>query len=170
VLRWLLHRILPFPCFLWSIEYLAARLRVDLAALETALHEGKPLCKDLEETEYAGILRNFCGPRWWRTKVELWLWKHLGVKAGDDDAVYEFVCTLAGEQLERSSPPRRPLVCLNTNHEPISKFTDIENAVRIRPDGWPAYAEEAWTTIDAAIAEPVLGAIVLQEERERLKK
>jgi hypothetical protein len=170
VLRWLLQRVLPFPCFLWSIEYLAARLRIEKNALETALASGKPLRDALAETEYTGILQSFAGPRWWRTRVEIWLWYELGAQSTNDDLVYERVCAAASEKLPRSSPPQRPVVCLNTAQQPIAEFARLEDAIRIRPDGWPAYADEAWTTLVLARAEPRLGALVVQEERSRLQK
>ncbi len=170
VLRWLLQRVFPYPCFLWPISSLAARLRIEWPAIADALRDGMPLRRALIGTEYAGILRGFSGLRWWRASVELWLWDNLAGQASNDDAVYDFVCRTVEVTLPRSSPNRRPLVCLNRDFEPSPQFSSIDDAVRIRPDGWPSYAEQAWVTLQSAIAEPQLGAIVMQEDRERIRK
>jgi hypothetical protein len=168
VLRWLLHRVLPYPCFLWPTAHLSARFRIEWPVLQEALNDEAPLRSALSAVEYKGILSGFLGLRWWRTGVELWLWEHLGNRASDDEAVYDFICSIAEKELSRSRPGLRPIVCLNRDFEPSLRFSSIEEAVRIRPDGWPAYAEQAWTTVEAAMAEPRLRSLVLVEERERL--
>jgi len=45
----------------------------------------------------------------------------------------------------------------------------MEESVRIRPDDWPSYADQAWTTIEMAKNEPKLRAIVIREDVELVK-
>src|SRR5712692_8810659 len=40
-LRWLIQRIIPYPCFLWDIHHVAARFRVTMRSLERALSNSK---------------------------------------------------------------------------------------------------------------------------------
>ena len=63
-LRWLLQRILPYPCFLLDSSWLAARLYVSHQALQASL-AGK-LREYLAPVEYGGVLARFTGDRWWQ--------------------------------------------------------------------------------------------------------
>jgi hypothetical protein len=169
VLRWLLHRILPYPCFLWDAFHLAARFRIDHQELSKALSTGKPLRKKLRACEYRGILSNFLGPRWWRASVEQFLWEETKGNSSDVAAVVARIRKHARAKLSSSVPADYPLVCLDKNYRPLGEFYSIKESVRIHPDDWPAYAEQAWTTIALAKNEPKLRALVIQEDREKLK-
>jgi hypothetical protein len=50
----------------------------------------------------------------------------------------------------------------------LDKFAAMEDAVRIRPDDWPPYADQPWTRIELALDEPRLRALVVAEDREKL--
>lgn len=168
VLRWLLQRILPFPCFLLDTFRLAARFRIDHEALQGALKEGSPLKLALDSCAYDGILANFSGPRWWRSKVESFLWDKTGNNSSDVKAVQAAIRAIAHDDLPLSEPSDHPVVCLNTHYQPLDKFSKMEAAVRIRPDDWPAYADQAWTTIEKAKDEPKLRALVIRDDLELL--
>lgn len=169
VLRWLLHRILPYPCFLWDSFQLAARLRFDHADLVAALTSGEPLQKAVADCEYTGILCRFAGTRWWRTRVELFLWELTEGRSGDVDIVVEAICKLAGQPIKLSQPSDHPVVCLNSNYQPLEHFASLDEAVRIRPDDWPPYADPAWATIEMVTSEPKMRALVLREEVDRVE-
>ncbi len=168
VLRWLLHRILPYPCFLWDSFRLAARFRIDHQELLKALQESKPLRKKLHGCEYEGILSQFLGPRWWRTSVEQFLWEGTKGKSSDFSEVAALIRKHANSQLTSSEPPDFPVVCVNENYQPLDRFSSMKDAVRIRPDDWPAYADQAWATITLVKEELKLRALVVQEDREKL--
>lgn len=169
VVRWLLQRVLPFPCFLWDTYRLAARFRIDHEALRTALETGKPLQEKLDICTYKGILANFLGPRWWRSKVESFLWEATGGNSSDVNAVRSAINEAAQEELTLSTPADHPVVCVNTYYQPLDRFYRMEESVRIRPDDWPSYADQAWTTIEMAKNEPKLRAIVIREDVELVK-
>ncbi len=170
VLRWLLQRILPFPCFLWDSYHLAARFRVDHSALLNALEGDKPLQKQLADCEYKGLLATFLGPRWWRSKVESFLWEITDGNSSEVEAVRDAISQAANEALPASLPPDHPIVCVNADYQPLNTFYRMEDAVRIRPDDWPAYADQAWMPIELAKSEPKLHALVIHEDLELLDK
>jgi hypothetical protein len=168
VLRWLLHRILPFPCFLWDSHRLAARFRLDHASLRDALTQDSSLSKTLGDCVYSGVLSTFKGARWWRTKVESFLWEATNGESAEVKAVQKVIRRAAQAEITESVPPDRPIVCVNTHYQPLDRFYSMSEAVRIRPDDWPAYAEQAWTSIEMASGEPKLRALVIREDLELL--
>ena len=168
LLRWFLHRILPYPCFLFDTHYLAARLRIEVQALQEALKPGQPLSVALESCKYTGILADFMGDRWWRSKVELLLWEETGRKSFDRSAVNALVSQMANSELPTSIPANNPVVCLDRHYQPLDQFASIEDAVRIRPDDWPAFADQAWTTVARAKDEPTLKSVVVEDDKEKL--
>ena len=62
------------------------------------------------------------------------------------------------------------VVVLDGSLEPSRTPVPVSQAVRIQPDSWPSFADDAWTTIDAAVADPELRAIVVAADRERLPR
>lgn len=168
IIRWLLHRILPYPCFLWDSYHLAARLRVDHRWLDETLSSASTLASWLHEAQYDGMLSQFAGRRWWRGRVERLLWVATGQQSFDVNAVYKAVSDKHGADAKRSSPPDHPLVVVNRNCEPLEQFSAKSECVRIRPDDWPPYADQPWTTVNLASSESRLRAIVVNEDREKL--
>lgn len=167
VVRWFLQRILPYPCFLWDYHRLAARLRVDPTSFSETMKQPNPLRDKLDKRRYKGILSEFDGPRWWRSNVELFLWELTNGEVHAADQVREAINGLVGRELKPSSVDR-PIVCVDADYRPMDECFDIEKAVRIQPDDWPPYADQAWVPIDLAKSEQALRALVIQEDRGRL--
>jgi len=69
VLRWVLHKILPYPTFLLDEAHLAARLRVSLRSLR-AVADSSEFSSRFGTARYTGALASFVGRRWWRAGVE----------------------------------------------------------------------------------------------------
>lgn len=172
VLRWLLHRILPYPCFLLSTQYLAARLGIDDTALKAELaREDSPLRAALSGCEYKGILHDFDSLRWWRSEVELWLWQGTQGRASNLDAVREFVGSQVGGSLAPSEPLYHPVVCIGDDYQAVTGFTSIDDAVRLQPDDWPPYASSAWASLEQvgeADGSDKLRSMVVEADREKL--
>lgn len=168
VLRWLLHRILPYPTFLWDRYYLAARLRIQPDHLESVFGDGGSLRKKFSSCEYKGVLSKFSGVRWWKSLIEEFLWKETGGKSADPDEVFALTTKFSKDLVSRSSPKDYPIVCLDEKYHPVSQFHSSKEAVRIKPDDWPAYASQAWTSISLANDSPKLKALVIQEDKEKL--
>jgi hypothetical protein len=168
IIRWLLHRILPYPCFLWDSHHLAARLRVDQRWLNDALSSESGLTTWLAAAQYDGLLPHFAGHRWWRSRVEALLWNATEQQSFNVEAVYKAVSAKFGADAKPSSPPDHPLVAVNSNFQPLQQFTQRSEGVRIRPDDWPPYADQPWTTTELAKSEARLQAIVVSEDRGKL--
>jgi hypothetical protein len=166
-LRWLLHRILPYPCFLWDTYYLAARLRVKHDSLIRGLSEKSEFSTRFEATGYRGILSDFSGPRWWRGAVETIVWE---ITAGDPFSVKKLQESLSGMSggVLQASEEGEPVVCVDATFRPLATFYTASSAVRIQPDDWPLYADQPWATIELARSNSRIGAIVLEQDRERL--
>ncbi len=164
-LRWLLQRILPYPCFLYDSHRLAARLRVSHACLKGAL-VGE-LGDWLRPYIFQGVLQDFAGDRWWRSGVEYALWEITGglsVTAGD---LREELSRRANVEL-RPALAADPIICIDENYQVLDEALSLGQVVRIQPDDWPSYASQAWTTIELAKQHPRLRAMVLDEGQDQL--
>lgn len=166
MLRWLLHRVLPYPCFLLDERYVAARLGVSCASLSAAAVGSGKLAEALSSCRYSGVLAGFDGPRWWRSRLEEMLWE---LAPGRDlPATVDALQALSDVSLERADTPNGVIV-LDADYVPRSEPVDLARAVRIRLDDWPPYAEDAWAAIDDAREDPRLGDRVLPLDRARLE-
>lgn len=167
VIRWFLQRILPYPCFLLDTFRLAAVFRVDPASLRDTLSTtDSKLRQSLQDCEYNGILSAFGAPRWWRAAVDQLLWEKTKGMTWDLDAVANSVSDLAGKDLGRSGVAN-PVVCVDANYEPV-ELRSPDEAVRVRPDGWPEYADSAWIAIEMADQDGFWSSVMLEEDRARL--
>ena len=60
-IRWLLHQVLPYPCFLWAEHWVAARLGISIDALREVLEGDSDLAKDLRVHALFWNSREFFG-------------------------------------------------------------------------------------------------------------
>lgn len=157
-LRWLLHQILPYPCFLWGVNWVAARLRIRVDDLERLMASDCDLARDLERLRYTGLMAGFLGDRWWRTAMEDYAWKLDGRSSGRPGGYERRLSEKAGKDLILVAP-RDPVVCLNQDLRPDG-VASPRDAVRLRPDYWPTFADAAWMTIDDVRGDPELRAMV----------
>lgn len=162
--RWILQRILPYPCFLFDTHHLAVRLRVTHASLEAAIRDGRSSW--LDPAAYRGVLVGFLGPRWWRAGVESLLWDLAGGSVSSKRLQAALVA--AGVSLEPLTVPD-PVVCIDQNYVPLMDPQAGDEVVRIVPDDWPPYAGQAWTTVALAREHPRLSAIVAEIDLGRLE-
>ncbi len=167
ILRWMLHRILPYPCFLMDSYHLASRFRVTHKSLLEAMRGSDRDVKFLEPAQYRGILDEFLGRRWWRSGVEAILWQATEGNSFDRDAILSVLSRVLGSSLVPSNIDQ-PVVCIDRDYQPLEEAFPADSAVRIQPDDWPPYADQAWTTLDLARQEPSLRALVLNQDRSRI--
>ncbi|MEI8020240.1 MAG: hypothetical protein WCH39_18715 [Schlesneria sp.] len=165
-LRWFLHRILPYPCFLWTCSRLAARLRVTVPSLTTAMSAGLEDC--FAPAKYTGHLHDFMGNRWWRAGCESILWELTNGRSFDPDQIVAALNQRCGDRLVKLSF-LQPVLCVDTNCQMGEELCDVEKAVRLQPDDWPPYAESAWCRIADAKGHPYLEAIVIDADLERFE-
>ena len=155
-LRWLLHQIMPYPCFLWDARWVAARLQLPVDVLRGVLTGRSELAADLVALRYTGILREFLGTRWWRGGLEDYVWD---LCEGDLGCLGVRLSERAGQELARLDV-EQPVVCIDANLQPAERFVAAKDAVNLRPDQWPAFADSAWMEIEAVSDSPVLRAMV----------
>jgi hypothetical protein len=158
VVRWLLHRILPYPTFLLDELYLRARLRLD------ALPEDPdaPLWEELAPYKYLGMLKNFDGSRWWRAGIEHWLWEATGGESSNPRSLQDLGVRLGGQA---SRAWRLPVVLCGADLEKKPNLSEISDAVRLRPDDWPPYADAAYGSREECATDPTLSALVDPADR-----
>lgn len=163
-LRWFLQRVLPYPAFLVGDVRAALALGVSVPALDAVAAAEGPLGKVARAAMYDGELAGFAGRRWWRAGLQEVL-AHVQSNAAE----VETAITAAG--LDRSAiyGPQASVVVLDGDLEPKREPVAIENAVRLQPDGWPTFAEEAWVSVDDALSNPDLAASVVTADRWRLE-
>ncbi|PYQ31130.1 MAG: hypothetical protein DMF56_04300 [Acidobacteria bacterium] len=168
LLRWLLHQVLPYPSFLWEDRYLAARLCVKVESLRQALASESKARRVLEPLRYKGVLAEFLGDRWWRAGVEHMLWEWTDGEPFNAVVVRDAVQAHVSKVLEPLKF-NRPVVCVDPqSFRPLDQTIDVINAVEIKPDDWPAYAEQAWVHIDSTKDEGI-AALVVPQDRHRIE-
>jgi hypothetical protein len=166
--RWLLHRILPYPCFLWDVHYLAARMRVSPLTLKEAIEVDPKISRALQSVRYRGVFAGFIGDRWWRSGVESLIWSWTDGNPFDGPALAEAVREHLSASIELIST-RRPVVTVDPSYRPSDRLIDVELAVEIQPDDWPSYAEQAWVSREDALSDAELRAQVVQGDRRALE-
>jgi hypothetical protein len=168
VLRWLLHAVLPFPAFLLDQRYLAARLGIEPKHFKHFLEsrDGGKIRTSLRSFEYKGVLRDFVGARWWRAGIEYWLWEGTKGKPFDGEAIQDFVRNTISRKLE-FSPLTNPVVSIDDHLRSCDTLVELAEAVEIKLDGWPPFADSAWIPM-SAINDPQFIALVPQSELGKL--
>ena len=157
-LRWLLHQILPYPCFLWDANWVAARLRLRVDDLERLVDSDCDLARDMEQLKYTGVLAGFLGDRWWRTAVEDYAWTLGGESSGRSGEFEDRLREKAGEAVELVSV-RDPVICLDQDLQPRGVASPYD-AVKLRPDHWPPFADAPWMKIQTVKSDRELRALV----------
>lgn len=166
-LRWFLHKVLPYPCFLWDIHQVATRLRMRVKDLKQIIASHGDLSQDLRKRRYTGILHGFLGHRWWRTAIEDYAWELGRGASGNPNIFRDRLRERAGIDLDLIGISD-PVVCLNRDFEP-TEIASPQEAVRLRPDYWPSFADAAWMKIDAVGTDPSLRAMVEPIDQYRLQ-
>ncbi|MGJ5038232.1 hypothetical protein ACQR13_29315 [Bradyrhizobium sp. HKCCYLRH3059] len=166
VLRWLLHVILPYPTFLLDERYLAARLWIEPTSFSRLMKtERDDIRRVLGFCEYKGILNGFAGLRWWRPGIEQWIWDNTKGKAFDREAVQQLVADRLTRKA-RFSELNNPVISVSSNLQPSDDLTELSEAVEIKPDGWPPFAECAWIAAVNA-SDPAFVGLIPQIEKNK---
>lgn len=169
IVRWLLHEVLPFPCFLLDIHYLAARLRVSPASLRKAMVASPRAARALAPCAYSGIFRDFVGTRWWRAGIEHLIWSWTKGDPFNPASLQAAVAKYVSPNLEPVIPGQ-PVVTVDAALRPSDALIDIADAVEVQPDGWPSYAEPAWIEKSLAEQDDQIRTLVVARDRGRLQR
>ena len=168
LLRWLLHRILPYPCFLWDSIRVAARLRITVRSLEGILGSEGDLAKDLAACEYTGLASQFLGRRWWRSGLESMLWNITNGHPFDVGTLRAALGARTPAQVEPSAVAD-PIVCIDDNYRPLEDFGEVGSSVRLTLDDWPSYADPPWTSVAIASEHPEMLAAVIDQDKGKVR-
>jgi hypothetical protein len=164
VVRWLAQRILPYPTFLMDRMGLAARLRLTPRRLESLLSGRSRFAKALEDVAYGGALADLYGRHWWRAGVDelLFEWSE---ETGEVEVLQAAIRVLAGRKLAFEDSEVVPVIGPGYRAD---RLAPIECAVRIRPDDWPVFADDAWAERTEVGDDPRLGGLILSPDAELL--
>lgn len=162
IVRWLLHRVLPYPTFLVDPAHLAALVMLDPS--DTALLPDGSLRESLAPFEYRGILEGFTGHRWWRAGIEQWLYEVTDGRPGSRSQIEGAVRALGGSPVDL----RHPVVTLGPDLFPRDRLADLGDVVRIQPDDWPLYADDAFAHVADVLADARLHHLVDPSDLDRL--
>ncbi len=117
--------------------------------------------------QYSGLLAGFLGERWWRGALEDYVWDLAGGGTGDAETLRSALWKRAGMDLEMVEHDP-PVVCLDENFKPTGNFTTPADAVRLRPDHWPLFADAAWMELKTVLNNPALKAMVEPLDQDRV--
>jgi CheY-like chemotaxis protein len=164
VIRWLAHRILPYPAFLADEISLAARLRVDEKQLKRMLRGKSKLADALRGVEYRGILRELYGPHWWRSGLDDLAFKWTdGI--GSVEALQAAIARLAGKKVRFRDSELVPGI--DESYRAI-ELVPLSQALRLQVDDWPPFADDAWANRDRVADSDQLKGLVTHTDRELL--
>jgi hypothetical protein len=164
VVRWLAQRILPYPTFLTGPMELAARLRLTPRRLDSILKGRSRLAEALSEVAYGGALAGLYGQHWWRSGIDelLFEWSE---GTGEVEVLQSKIQRLAGKSLSFEENEVVPVVGPGYRAE---RLAPIHDAVRIRPDDWPVFADDAWAERKEASEDARLRGLILSPDAELL--
>lgn len=160
VVRWALHKILPYPAFLIDDAHFAARLRVSLPSLK-ATADSAEFRQLFGAAAYKGQLANFIGRRWWRAGVENAIFEATADSPGDLDVLREALTRIPNIVVEKSP---RLFVVLGAQFKTKDSLATEENVVEVRPDDWPPFADEAWSLRADLDDVPELKAVAVEDD------
>lgn len=164
IVRWLGQRILPYPAFLTDRIGLAARLRLSPRRLSQLLKGRSRLAKALAGVAYEGALAELHGPHWWRAGVDALIFEW-SQGSGDPEMLQGSLRGLAGKELRFAETETVPVIDSDYRRDRIAP---IDSALRLRPDDWPVFADDAWAERVEASDNPRLRGIVLPSDLELL--
>lgn len=163
-LRWFLQRVLPYPTFLIGDVRAALALGLPVVALDALLAAETGIGSVARAALYEGQLAAFGGRRWWRAGLH----EVLTYAKGRPREYHEALAAAGVDPFEAEQRPSS-VVVLDGDLEPKPEPVPIEEAVRLQPDGWPTFAEEAWVSVEDALFNADLAASVVTADRWRIE-
>ncbi|HEX3517949.1 MAG TPA: hypothetical protein VHT29_02830 [Solirubrobacteraceae bacterium] len=164
VIRWMAHRILPYPAFLTDLIGMAARLRIEVAELERLLRGKSKLARELDSVRYKGILCDLYGPHWWRSGLDdlVFQWTD---GTGGVDALHRAVNRLAARKVKFLAHEVVPAIDESYR---ANELVEVNDALRVQLDDWPPYADDAWAERELVLDSERLRGLVVASDAELL--
>ncbi len=138
VLRWLLHRILPYPTMLVADTYIATRAQCNLAQLRAGLKANDN--PTFRSAAYLGPGAALFSDRFWRSKLERLFSDHC--PDGSTKAIRRFLADTLDIDLDPCEEQSVELTSLERGYGyDIGPLRDCTGA---QIDDWPPYASSPW--------------------------
>lgn len=164
VVRWLGQRILPYPTFLMDRIGLAARLRLTPRRLKPLLDGRSRFAEAMKGIAYDGALADLYGPHWWRAGLDELVFEWSS-GTGEIEPLQAEISSLAGKKLKFLDSEVVPVIDAGYRAE---RLASIESALRLRPDDWPVFADDAWAEREEVEGDPSLRGLLLAPDAELL--
>jgi hypothetical protein len=168
-LRWFMQRILSYSTFLLDDLRAGALLGLTETGFLNLIAGESELASKVLSTAYTGQLANFAGRRWWRAGVaavaeEL---RIAGSSYRSRDVGAQAVAAHGAiiDILEFDEP----VFTIDEEYFVVSKPVEITEAVRLQPDGWPAYADDPWLAVSSQSEETDLIKLIVFDDRELMQ-
>lgn len=148
-IAWFAQTILPFATFLVDDLRAAAYFGLKSDALDLMLKDECRFGELLRDCLYTGQMAGFSGRRWWRAGLQS-LREVLSGCARDNSA--DGIADVLGDTLSFDITQFKlgvsyPVFQINEDYEVVPVPIEISQAVRLQPDGWPAYADVPWLAL-----------------------
>lgn len=164
-LAWFLQKILPFPTFLIDDLRAAAFLGLTQEGLQALMDGSSGIAQDLAACLYIGQLSEFAGRRWWRAGIASLRQEVLAeMNDGDSVDIASRLTKLHGADLAILAVSN-PVFPIDGDYRTITEAVEIEDAVRLQPDGWPIFADTPWLAVSELKNEPELAKLVVLQDR-----
>ncbi|WP_434769925.1 hypothetical protein [Curtobacterium flaccumfaciens] len=158
-LRWLAHRVLPYPTFLLNKAHAANLLGIEEESFELiASHV----------TKYEGPLRGLLGDRWWRASLQQLLvdqglntWDSSFERAAALSSAFGLSLVPLGNQ--------QAVVSYDSDGSVADIDTNPEESVRLQLDGWPVWADDPWATVASVRRDDQLRRTVTHSDLPRIE-
>lgn len=156
LIRWLLHRALPYPGLFLSDLQLSSRLGVAVRDLDKLAAGATPWASALSAGRYAGPGSTLMARRWWTSAVDYAALELF--EAAEDVGPTEALQKLAGVEVAPLGIDS-PVVVSDESFVEID-IAPLEQAVQVRPPGWPIEAMLPWLAVKTADGHPWLRYLV----------
>jgi hypothetical protein len=164
VIRWVAQRILPYPAFLTETMGLAARLRIPIEDLDRLLQADTKLTVALRGVEYTGILCDLYGRHWWRAGIDdlAFQWTE---GEGGVDRLQRAIDGLAGKKIAFLDNDVVPAI---DDSYRVQELIPAGDALRLQPDDWPPFADDAWASRELLADSPTLRGLLVPTDAQLL--
>ena len=164
--RWLLHRALPFPGILVSDVHAAWALNVTRDSLEK--YAASDTKDALAACIYRGALADLFSRRWWLSGLDLLGWnldQQMGAEGAERSARQDYLDRLLPKAGLLDS--RVPTSVVSWSADLVEgDVINVDDAVQLRPPGWPSEAIAPWAAKSEVVNDPVLRSMVIGSEGE----
>ena len=113
---------------------------------------------------YTGVLSDLYGPQWWRAGLDELAFR-LTDGQGGIDRLQNALAKLAGRKLAFLGHEAVPAI--DDSYRP-HELIPAGEALRLQPDDWPPFADDAWASRELLAESPTPRGLVVPGDRDLL--